>query len=193
MMTLCRKRLVRVLVPLCMVGGLAVRGYGQANAPLGLVDTHFAGMWVGTNHDYTKVPMVANPVRIEIRDDPKKHELRMDYTYGIKGQRGYDHRVRFLSIEPATSTVEFHWQHRPTERYLAAGLDEVLRTGYGVFTCAGMVYSKYRIVPYRGMFDIEADRFTYSWEKSDDGVTFAKTGEWVLTRESAETSPTTLP
>ena len=69
------------------------------------------------------------------------------------------------------------------ELYRARGLDTVLSTGYGEFTCAGIVHNGGKDQLYRGLFHIEADILRYSWEKSEDGSTFSKTGDWTLTRE----------
>lgn len=175
--------MIRAVVVLCLSAGLCLKGHGQVDAQLQVVDSHFAGVWVGTNHSYTKSAMVSTPVKIEIRDNPKKRELRLEYTYGTKGQKGYDHLVRFLAIKPAESRVDLHWQHDLVEHYQATGLDGVLNTGYGEIACAGKFYAPEKDVLYRFVFHIEADRFTYSWEKSDDGVKFVKTGDWDLMRE----------
>lgn len=174
---------VRAVTVLGLFAGLCVKSQGQLDAQLQALDSHLAGAWVGTNYDYTKTPMVSNPVRIEIKENPKKRELRLEYTYGTKGQQGYDHLVRFIAIKPAQSIIEFHWQHKSLERYQVSGLDGVLSTGYGDFTCAGTVHTDGIDLPYRCVFHIEAEHFSYSWEKSEDGVTFSKTGQWVLTRE----------
>ena len=186
-------RLIRAIAALCLIAGLCQKGYGQIDAQLQAVDAHFAGAWVGTNHDYTQTPMVSNAVRIEIKENPKKRELRLEYTYGTKGQKGYDHWVRFMAIKPEQSTIEFHWQHKPLEHYQASGLDGVLRTGYGEFTCTGTVRTDVEHRPYRCIFHIETDRLSFLWEKSDDGVTFSKTGDWILTREPASVGPTSYP
>ena len=184
---------IRAAVIFIAYAGLCLKGSGQVNAQLQAVDSHFAGAWVGMNHDYTKTPMVSNPVRIEIRDNPKKGELRLEYTYWIKGQKGYDHLVRFMAIKPARSTVEFNWQHESKESYTVSGLDALLNTGFGEFTCAGTVHTSGKDIAYRCVFHIEVDRFNYSWEKSDDGVTFSKSGDWTLKRESLQVGSTSQP
>ena len=137
--------------------------------------------------------MVANQVKIEIRENPKKRELRLEYTYGTKGQKGYDHLVRFMAIKPAQSMLDLHWQHNSVEHYQASGLDQVLSTGYGEFTCTGKVRIDGKDLLYRCIFHIEADRFSYSWGKSDDGITFLKSGDWTLTREPTGVSSTSHP
>lgn len=194
MITLVRiSNFVRSIAILCLFAGLCPKGHGQADVQLQTVDSHFEGTWVGTNHDYTKTPIVSNPVRIEVKENPKKRELRFEYTYGTKGQKGYDRFVRFMAIKPAQSTVEFHWQHESIERYQVSGLDGVLSTGYGEFTCMGTAQTDVEHRPYRGVFHIEANQFTFSWEKSGDGASFIKTGDWVLTRESAGVASTPHP
>ena len=90
------------------------------------LNSHFAGVWVGTNYDYTKPKIVTNPVRIAITNDPQKGRLRLEYTYGTKGQKSYDHLVRFMVIDPAKSTVTLYWEGNKKEASKAGGLKELL-------------------------------------------------------------------
>lgn len=179
---------IRTTLVLCLIAGMCLHANGQVEVQLQALDSHFAGVWVGTNHDYTKIPMVTNHVRIVIKDNPKKGELRFEYTYGTKGQKGYEHLVRFLAIKPERSMVDFNWQHDPKEHCKAVGLDEVLGTGYGEFRCSYSVRTDRKDVWYRGIFRIEPDQFTYSWDKGDNQVDYVKSGEWTLTRESTASS-----
>lgn len=175
---------VRAVVILCSLASFGLKVNAQVDAQLQTLDSHIAGVWVGTNHDYTKTPMITTALRLEIADNPKKSELRLVYTYGIKGQKGYDHSVRFMSIKPATSLIELHWQHEIVGRYKANGLTEVLNAGYGKFTFGGTINTVGTDRIYVCIFHLEPNSLIYLWEKSDDGVTFYKTGDWTLNRES---------
>lgn len=172
----------------CLLSGVSSKATGQVDAQLLTLNSHFAGVWVGTSDNYVKMPMVTRPVRIEIKDNPKKRELRLEYWYGIKGQKTYEHLVRYMTIHPAKSSVDLAWQYESTEHFQARGLDGVLGTGYGDFTLANTFHADAGDVTYRCVFHIEADRFTYKWATSNDGVKFYKEAEWILTREGAEAS-----
>ncbi|HEX9199218.1 MAG TPA: hypothetical protein VF865_06640 [Acidobacteriaceae bacterium] len=128
--------------------------------------------------------MVTTPVRVAITNDPKKGRLRLEYTYGTKGQKSYDHSVRFMVIDPAKSTVTLNWQHDSKEIYTAKGLDKILDAGYGDFGFYGSQSEHGLNVNYRATFELSADRLFYCWEKSNNGVDFSMNGEWTLSRES---------
>jgi hypothetical protein len=120
--------------------------------------------------------MVTTPVRLEIKDDPKKGILRIDYTYGIKGQKSYEHLVRFMAINPSKGTVTLNWQYEAKEAYDTAGLDKLLNAGYGDLEISD--------AGYHAIFRLAPDRFSYFWEKSDENGEYSKTGEWTMTRAS---------
>ena len=160
---------------------------------LQVLNSHFVGVWAGTNVAYNS-PTVTVPVRIVVTNDSKKGRLRLEYIYGTKGQKSYDHAVRFMVIDPASSRVTLNWRHNSDEVYKAVGLEEVLNAGYGSFGFFGAVQVNGLKVLYRQMLELTADSFYYCWEKTSDGVDYSKTGEWTLTRESgANTSAGTKP
>jgi len=171
-------------VLLCFVSCSWLQGHGQIDPRLQTVNLHFVGVWVGKNDAYIKSPTVTTPVRIAITNDPKKGRLRLEYTYGTKGQKSYDHSVRFIVIDPIKSTVTLNWQHNSKEVYKAAGLEKFLDAGYGDFGFSGTQTENGLNVIYRATFELNADDLYYRWEKSTNGVDFSITGEWTLSRES---------
>ena len=174
---------------LCILSCSWLQGRGQLDPRLQVLNSHFVGVWVGTNYDYTKPKIVTNPVRIAITNDPKKGRLRLEYTYGTKGQKSYDHLVRFMVIDPAKSTVTLYWEGDKKEASKAGGLKELLDAGYGIFQFSYTDVMNGSNVISLATFEIKEDSLYYCWEESKNGVDFSRTGEWRLTRESAANGP----
>ena len=153
------------------------------------LNSHFVGVWVGTDHDFTDAKMPNISVRIAITDDPKKGRLRMEYTYGAKGEKSYDHLVSFMVIDPTKSTVTRSFEGGGTAVYKAGGLKELLDAGYGIFQFSFVDSENGSNVIHLATFEIKEDSLYYCWEESKNGVDFSRTAEWKLTRESAANGP----
>ena len=177
------------LYPICLLsalllGGTLLQSQTQTDQQLHGLYSHFAGTWIGKHEDYTKTPTLETPLRIEIREDTKKRNLRLEYFYGTKGQKSYDHLVRFMSIDPSASIVTLNWNHDSKEHYKAEPLSELLSQGYGDLKFSGTLLGTL----YRGSFHLSPDHLSYFWEKSADSTHFYKTADWTLTREPVVTT-----
>ena len=174
---------------LCVLSCSWLRGWGQLDPRLQVLNSHFVGVWVGTDNMYTDPKTTAVPVRIVITDDPKKGRLRMEYTYGAKGEKSYDHLVSFMVIDPTKSTVTRSFEGGGTAVYKAGGLKELLDIGYGIFQFSFVDSENGSNVIHLATFEIKEDSLYYCWEESKNGVDFSRTAEWKLTRESAANGP----
>jgi hypothetical protein len=174
----------------CVLSCSWLQGPGQMDPRLQVLYSHFVGVWVGTYYGYREPKIVTSPVRVVITIDAKRERLRWEYTYGTKGQKSYDHLVRFMAIDPAKSWVTIN-QAGSEWTYKAGDLKELLDTGYGIFHFAGaeFQFSSGSDVVSLGTYEIKEDSLYYCWAETSNRVDFSTRAEWKLTRESAANGP----
>jgi hypothetical protein len=140
---------------------------------------------VGTDRYLKDGTDVTVTLRLEISETKKKDGLQCSYTYGEKGQKGFERSKRRLTLNPSTGEMTSHWNGHPTEHYEAKGLDEFAATGLGAFTAATNTKEDGKPVLYEGEFRLSQDKFSYKWDKSFDGKTFVRNGTITLEREAS--------
>lgn len=141
---------------------------------------NFVGTWVGTCCDFpgSKDPVL--PVQIVITVEKNGETMRWEYTYGTKGQKGFDRDTRFVALDPARSVITLQWKHTEKESYRARGLDQFAQTGLGTISGANLD-PKQRLV-YHVIFDLEPASFTYKWLTTSDGKSYTLMGLFKLAR-----------
>jgi hypothetical protein len=135
---------------------------------------NFVGSWVGTSR-YAKNGVEAREhIKLEITEETKKRRLRLEYTYGEKGEQGYERQTRFITLNPLKEemTSIFTGDDR-TPAYHTEGLDEFAKTGYGKFIVINQTKDASGLPTlFRCTYDLGADHFNYDWWQSVDGQTF---------------------
>lgn len=175
-------RLLSVLLLFVVAGGVIA----QAPAPSPeLALSHFVGTWTGVGQNFTATPTETVPLTVVVTQEThSKHPaLHMEYTYGTKGTKTYDHITRYLWFDPAKSQVVFEWKHAGKDVFEARGLETFFASGYGSFTVANVVLEARGDAYYHGLFMLGPQTWTYSWERSTDGKVFTKRSDWTLTRQ----------
>ena len=172
------------LIPLLLVS-FTCNGGAQSGSLLQTVQEHFAGIWVGINHDYTVNPANTSKITITVRKDQHEGRLDMEYVYGGEGKpiERYKRRVIF---EPKTSTVFIDRKGFGKEHLVADHLDEFLRNGYGDFTLHGVVDHKGDHHAFSKIdYHLSPDNWSYEVYVSTFGGPFLRTGDWSLKRSSS--------
>jgi hypothetical protein len=179
-----RKLAPLLLALLC----LPMRAQSARNTPANLVDVtaNFVGDWVGTAQNLEHGALTTSPVALRITETKKKNSIRLDYTYGKKGEKGFDQSSRTFSFGPKLSEVTSQWQHDSKEIYQATGLEKFAETGYGMFVVSDSVPrpgpdGKKRL--YRCTFHLDPNNLSYEWEASLDGNKFLTTGLFTFMRK----------
>jgi hypothetical protein len=179
-----------LLVALCC----RVAAFGQAPATLSTdIYANFVGTWVGTDRYLKDGAMITVLLRLEISETKKKDGLQCVYTYGEKGQKGFERSQRRITLNPSDGEMTSQWKRHSTEHYKAKDLDEFAKTGLGTFTSATEVKEDGKTVMYEGVFSLSKDKFFYRWDKSSDGKTFVTNGVFTLEREALVASPASRP
>lgn len=166
---------------------------GQS-APSGQPDIYanFVGVWVGTDHYRNdKDQDVTEDLRIEITESKKKDALECLYTYGHKGQKGFERKHRRITLDPTSAKMTSKFDGTDQDAYQTFGLSEFAVSGLGTFRAAKAEMIDGKKVLFLGLFTLDMDKFDYRWESSsDDAKTFAPFGSFSLHRESPpSTSP----
>jgi hypothetical protein len=194
----------RGVVCLAALVVLTVGSVGLAQAPAsGAVATpvdiyaKFVGTWVGSSRFWRDGAEQTEHLKIEITEEKPKHRLRLVYTYGQPGEKGFDHRTRFITLDPAKGEMTSYFvgdtrtKHKPLQ---AVGLAEFAKDGYGNFTMSEeSVDPDGRRVASRCTFVLDADVFGYLWAQSVDGGPFAPYSVIKLKREDATSASGSQP
>jgi hypothetical protein len=186
-----RKAVSLVALVVLTVGSM---GFAQAPAlapaaaPVDIY-TNFVGTWVGSSRYSKNGAEVTEHIKLEITEEKKQKRLRLDYTYGEKGQQGYDRRTRFITLEPLKEemTSIFKGDAGPPNKYPTEGLDEFAKTGYGNFIVINQTaqVASGRPALFRGTFHLNADHFNYEWIESLDGQRFTLSSVFRLTKTAS--------
>lgn len=170
---------------LLLLPSAAFASAAQSGSSLQTVQDHFAGTWVGINHDYTVNPATTSKITITARKDKREGRLDMEYAYVEQGKSTEARYKRFIVFEPKTSTVFIDRKGWGKGHLAADGLDEFLRNGYGSFTL-------HRVVRYKGDnhaieradYHLSPDSWSFEIYVSAFGGPFLRTGDWSLKRTS---------
>jgi len=122
-------------------------------------------------------------MQIVITIEKNGQAMRWEYTYGIKGQKGFDRATRFVALAPAKGEITMQWKYQEKQSYKASGLDQFAETAFGTFS--GTYLDKDQRLAYHGIFDLEPTSFTYKWLTTADGKNYRMYGLIKLTREGA--------
>jgi hypothetical protein len=161
---------------------------GQSNAPLSAPDIYknFVGTWVGTCCDFSGSKFPVSPVRLVITIEKNGQSMRWDYTYGTKGQKGFESKTRFVTLAPTKGEMILQWKRSDKDTYKTQGLDQFALTGFGRFSGSELDPTM-RAVDH-GIFDLESMSFTYKWLTTSDGKNYTLTGLFKFTRETGSAS-----
>jgi hypothetical protein len=178
-------RSLRLLLVLLLLMSTASKGGAQSSSPLQTLQEHFAGTWVGINHDYTVNPAITTKITITTRKDKREGRLDMEYAYVDQGKSTEKRYKRFVIFKPETSMVFIDRKGEGKQHLKADGLDELLRSGYGSFTLHGVVcYKGDKHAISRADYHLSPDSWSYEIYVSSFGGPFLKTGDWSLRRTS---------
>ncbi len=161
----------------------------RSNPQLSTAYEHFVGTWTGIwSGNLPGQTGKKLPISLIVSETKDRDSLQIDYTYSRKGVEGYSHAVRYLLIEPETSTVRMKWKHKSEEGYQAEGLSEFLKDGYGTFTFSGRDPSD-STQELRCTMTLAKDRFDYKWEEHVRGGPYKLRATWETKRNIGISSP----
>ena len=164
--------------------------YSQPALPQSIdVYANFVGNWVGVDH-YLKDgneggKEITDLLRIEITEAKKKNRIRMVYTYGEKGQKGYAHYTREVTLDPIGAEMIMEDDPGSSVKYHASGVDQFAKTGYGSFSATHTDNDHERPVASRVVFQLDPDHLNYQWSESVHGQPYFVTSTFKLVRESS--------
>jgi hypothetical protein len=153
---------------------------------------NFVGSWVGWNHFLKDGVDTRELVRIEITETKKRDAIICAYSYGVKGEKGFSHRTRQITLNPAKAEMTSHWSNEDKEQWKAIGLDGFAATGLGTFTVTLKRTEYGTETVYEGLFHLEKDFFRYEWKRSSAGEPSGLFSAFSLMRETPS-PPTTNP
>jgi hypothetical protein len=155
----------------------------QTDPALQVVYSHFIGTWSGTDDYRSNRGMVTVPVAITISETKNQKALKLDYVYSKKGEKDYQHLVRFMAIDPVKGTVTLNWEHDDKEHYKTTGLDEFMKTGYGTFGFSIVMLPENGVTIVDSCtLQLTANTLSYTWGESWNEPTSQTTGAWKLSR-----------
>ncbi len=162
--------------------------------PASQVYANFFGTWAGSNH--YKKDDGWHDSKVNLKISPDKRGMRFDYDYvEDDGKGGHDRYTRFVTLTPSNSQVILQFSGSSKETYVATGLSEFARTGFGTFSFGTSSGTSFIVRPdskpsaSRCIFALEKDDFSYEWQSGDLGKPYKIYALWTLKRVSAPTNP----
>ena len=168
--------------------------FGQmSNMPSVDIYANFVGTWIGTNHFLKDGVDTRELVRVEITETKKHDAIICNYSYGKKGEKGFNHRSHRITLNPLKSEMTSRWDNEDTERLKTSGLDGFAATGLGIFTAAFTVASNPMIssseLTSECLFRLDKDSFSYEWRDGHKGQPLVLESVVSLKRETTSLSP----
>jgi hypothetical protein len=125
---------------------------------------NFVGKWSGVILvNPTKYP---SQVQLTISEKKNGKEMIWDYTFGQKGQAGYERISKMVVLKPHDEIMLMQWKGSPKEKYTTSGLEAFASAGYGKFTV-----SPESDKSTQGTFELQTNEMTYVWVETTNGKT----------------------
>ncbi len=178
----CRR--ILILLSVVLTASSLARGQdAAAKATAESIYKNFLGHWEGSSERTVDGELVRETVDVVITEVPKKHVMRLDYTYNTK--KGPSKRRRFMALESAKEIVEMRWEGESVDRYEASGLEQFARTGLGDFAATSSTFQMTkdgRSAKDRVTFHLGSDTLNYEWANTYDGQTYKTYSEFSFKR-----------
>jgi hypothetical protein len=185
-------------IPLLVATFCSTSIFGQMpNTSTVDIYANFVGTWIGTNHFLKDGVDTRHLVRVEITETKKHDAIICNYTYGKKGEKGFDHRSLRITLNPLKSEMTLLWNNEDTNHLKTSGLDSFAATGLGTFTGAFTAASNQMIsaseTTYEVLFHLEKDSYNYEWRSGRKGQALVLESVFSLKRETTSISPPSAP
>jgi hypothetical protein len=128
---------------------------------------NFVGKWSGV----ILVNSSNDPPQVQLTISEKKNggEMVWDYTFGQKGQAGYERSSKVVVLKPHDEVMLMQWKGYAKGKFTTSGLEAFARAGYGKFT-ASPSWEKSTTAT-QGTFELQANEMTYLWEETTNDKT----------------------
>lgn len=155
-----------------------VHCWGQA--PLSAVGLYrnLAGTWIGMCNDFPGSKYPPQSVHLVITIDKNGKAMHWQTTYGVKGERYYDHAKRTVVLDPAKGTVNYDGVLLNSPDL--AGFAE---KGFGSFSASTFQTEIHEVLV--GTFELQPATLTIRWQTTPDGKDYTTVGLFTYKRGAA--------
>ncbi|MBB5316780.1 hypothetical protein [Tunturibacter empetritectus] len=147
---------------------------------------NFIGRWIGYNETLQNGSLKRVPLELLVTEEKDGKSIRVDYTYGRKGDDGFERQTRYIELRPEKAEMILHWKGEEREKFQTDGLEQFAENGLGKFVAQQKPSGNGQKVIYRATFELQPKTFSYVWERSGDGQKYGITGTFSFTRDTGE-------